>query len=223
MTPITTLPCMMKRPNDSITWPAAAGPSWPWPRISRVEARLSASRSMVAISSTVGKALNSSGFSMNSAVSRISTEKRDRQREQQIEQEAPAAAGSGRPGSRARRRASSDVALPRAPAASCGSRLLCSPPALPSCRAAYARPGRRCRPAGGGTGRPSPPYCAQLVAQRADRDPQDGGRVGPVASVWRSVSTIRTRSTSATVRPTRRARVGADPLRRSRRACRAGA
>ena len=38
-------------------------------------ARLSASRSMVAISSTVGKDENSSGFWMNSAVIRIRTEK----------------------------------------------------------------------------------------------------------------------------------------------------
>src|ERR1700689_2139446 len=42
--------------------------------MSRVEARLSASRSMVAINSTVGKAENSSGAWMNSDVNRISTE-----------------------------------------------------------------------------------------------------------------------------------------------------
>ena len=58
-----------------MTWPAASVPSWPCARISRVEARLSASRSMVAISSTVGKAENSSGVWMNSDVIRISTEK----------------------------------------------------------------------------------------------------------------------------------------------------
>jgi hypothetical protein len=40
--------------------PAAAVPSWPRDRIRRVEARLTASRSMVAMSSTVGKAENSS-------------------------------------------------------------------------------------------------------------------------------------------------------------------
>src|ERR1700689_637631 len=42
--------------------------------MSRVEARLSANRSMVAINSTVGKAENSSGAWMNSDVNRISTE-----------------------------------------------------------------------------------------------------------------------------------------------------
>src|SRR5262249_32408315 len=54
---------------------SAAVPSCPRARIRRVEARLSASRSMVAISSTVGNAENSSGAWMNSAVIRISTEK----------------------------------------------------------------------------------------------------------------------------------------------------
>ena len=73
--PITKLPCMMKPPNASITCPAAAGPSWPSARISRVEARFSASRSRVAISSTAGNELNSSGRTMNSAVSSTSTEK----------------------------------------------------------------------------------------------------------------------------------------------------
>ena len=58
-----------------MTWPAAAVPSWPWPRISRVEARLSARRSIVAISSTVGKDENSSGCWMNSADIRMRTEK----------------------------------------------------------------------------------------------------------------------------------------------------
>ena len=65
---------MMKPPKASITPPAASGPSWPWARISRVEARLSESLSIVAISSTVGKALKSSGFSMKSEVKRTRTE-----------------------------------------------------------------------------------------------------------------------------------------------------
>ena len=73
--PMTKLPLITKLPNASMTWPAAAVPSWPCDRISRVEARLSASRSMVAISSTVGNAENSSGVWMNSAVIRISTER----------------------------------------------------------------------------------------------------------------------------------------------------
>ena len=74
MMPITKLPLITKLPNASITWPAAAVPSWPCERMRRVEARLSASRSMVAISSTVGKEENSSGVWMNKAVIMISTE-----------------------------------------------------------------------------------------------------------------------------------------------------
>ena len=74
MIPMTKLPCMMKPPKASITPPAASGPSWPCARISRVEARLSERRSMVAIRSTVGKAEKSSGFSMKRAVSSTSTE-----------------------------------------------------------------------------------------------------------------------------------------------------
>ena len=74
MMPMTKLPLITKLPNASMTWPAASVPSWPCARMSRVEARLSASRSMVAISSTVGKAENSSGAWMNSDVIRISTE-----------------------------------------------------------------------------------------------------------------------------------------------------
>ena len=75
ISPMTKLPPITKSPKASMTWPAAAVPSWPCARIRRVEATLSASRSMVAISSTVGKAENSSGVSMNSAVIRISTDR----------------------------------------------------------------------------------------------------------------------------------------------------
>ncbi len=71
MMPMTKLPPITKLPKASMTWPAAAVPSWPCDRISRVEARLSDSRSMVEISSTVGNAENSSGAWMNSAVIRI--------------------------------------------------------------------------------------------------------------------------------------------------------
>ena len=74
MMPMTKLPPITKLPNASMTWPAALVPSWPCARIRRVEARLSDSRSIVEISSTVGKAENSSGAWMNSAVIRISTE-----------------------------------------------------------------------------------------------------------------------------------------------------
>ena len=75
MMPMTKLPPITKLPNASMTWPAASVPSWPCARMRRVEARLSASRSMVAISRTVGKAENSSGAWMNSDVIRIRTEK----------------------------------------------------------------------------------------------------------------------------------------------------
>ena len=75
MMPMTKLPLMTKLPNASMTWPAAAVPSCPCARIRRVDARLSASRSIVAISSTVGNDENSSGAWMNSAVIRISTDR----------------------------------------------------------------------------------------------------------------------------------------------------
>ena len=54
-----------------MTWPAAAVPSWPFDRISRVEAMFSDSRSMVEISRMVGNDENSSGAWMNSEVIRI--------------------------------------------------------------------------------------------------------------------------------------------------------
>ena len=75
MMPMTKLPPITKLPKAWMTWPAAPVPSWPCDRISRVDARLSDNRSIVEISSTVGKAENSSGVWMNSAVIRISTEK----------------------------------------------------------------------------------------------------------------------------------------------------
>src|SRR5262249_1020714 len=75
MMPMTKLPPITNLPNASITCQAAAVPSWPCARMRRVEARLSESRSMVAMSSTVGKAENSSGAWMNNPVIRISTER----------------------------------------------------------------------------------------------------------------------------------------------------
>ena len=71
MMPITKLPHITKLPNASMTWPAAAVPSWPFDRISRVEAMFSDSRSMVEISRMVGNDENSSGAWMNSEVIRI--------------------------------------------------------------------------------------------------------------------------------------------------------
>ena len=69
--PMTKLPPITKLPKASMTWPAAAVPSWPCDRISRVEARFSDSRSMVEINRMVGNEENSSGAWMNSAVIRI--------------------------------------------------------------------------------------------------------------------------------------------------------
>ncbi len=71
MIPITKLPLITKLPKASMTWPAAAVPSWPFDRISRVEAMFSDSRSMVEISRMVGNDENSSGAWMNSEVIRI--------------------------------------------------------------------------------------------------------------------------------------------------------
>ena len=50
-------------------------PVWPSAKIRRVDARLSDSRNMVAINSTVGKALKSSARLMNRTVIRIKIEK----------------------------------------------------------------------------------------------------------------------------------------------------
>ncbi len=59
--PTAKLPPMTNSPNASITLPAAPGPSCPCSSTTRVEAMFSASRSRVAISTTVGNAANSSG------------------------------------------------------------------------------------------------------------------------------------------------------------------
>ena len=71
--PMTKLPCIISSPNAWMMWPAPSVPSWPWPRISRVEAMLRPSRNSVAIRSTVGKAVNSSGFLISSEVIRMRT------------------------------------------------------------------------------------------------------------------------------------------------------
>src|SRR3546814_8873909 len=71
MTPMTKLPPITKLPKASITWPAASVPLWPSARISRVEARFSARRSIVEISRIVGKELKSSGLVMKTTVIRM--------------------------------------------------------------------------------------------------------------------------------------------------------
>ena len=73
--PMTTLLPMMKPPKASMTRPAASVPSCPLARMSRVDARFSARRSIVAMSRMVGKTLNSRPRWMNRIVIRISTEK----------------------------------------------------------------------------------------------------------------------------------------------------
>ena len=73
ITPMTKLPAIISLPNAWIICPAGSPPSCPWLRIRRVEARLRPSRNRVVTSSTVGKAVNSSGFLISSDVIRIST------------------------------------------------------------------------------------------------------------------------------------------------------
>ena len=73
--PIRTLPPMRKLPKASITAPAASEPVCPSDNISRVDARLSDNRSIVATKRMVGKELKCSGFSMKIAVISTKTEK----------------------------------------------------------------------------------------------------------------------------------------------------
>ena len=70
---MTKSPPTTKAAKPLITEPAAPRPLWPPARISRTVARLSARRSSVATSSTVGKLEKSSGFSIQIATIRIST------------------------------------------------------------------------------------------------------------------------------------------------------
>ena len=74
MMPITKLPEAMNRENPSITPPAARVPVWPSDRISRVDATLSESRSIVTTRSSVGKLLKSTGRGTHSATIRMSAE-----------------------------------------------------------------------------------------------------------------------------------------------------
>src|SRR6478735_4012782 len=72
--PMTKSPPMTNFEKPATTWPAAFSPSPPRDRIRRVVATLSASRRIVAISSTVGKAEKSSGRWIHSATIRISAD-----------------------------------------------------------------------------------------------------------------------------------------------------
>src|SRR3954469_25309424 len=72
--PMTKSPPMTNFEKPATTWPAAFSPSPPRDRMRRVVATLSASRRIVAISSTVGKAEKSSGRWIHRATMRISAE-----------------------------------------------------------------------------------------------------------------------------------------------------
>jgi hypothetical protein len=91
MMPMTKLPPITKLPKASMTWPAACVPSWPWQdqaRRGEVERQPQHGRDQQ-------HGREGGEFQrrwMNSAVIRISTEKRDRDREQPCR----AAGGSGR-------------------------------------------------------------------------------------------------------------------------------
>ena len=74
ISPTTTSPPIRKLPKAETTCPAACGPSCPWVRITRVVATLSARRSSVVSSSSVGKEVKSSGRRRNSATISTSTE-----------------------------------------------------------------------------------------------------------------------------------------------------
>ena len=72
MMPTAKLPPTTKLPKDWITCPTAPWPSWPWSRMSRVEAIFSASLNRVVISSSEGKEEKSSGLVLYMLISRMS-------------------------------------------------------------------------------------------------------------------------------------------------------
>src|SRR5215510_7625240 len=174
----------------------------------RVDARLSASRSMVAISRTVGKAENSSGVWMNSEVIRISTDRMiDTARNR-----SSSTGGSGRirttrmvitPMASARsprrnRSPSSARLKPRAGALFVAATSVIggrrtddrgrmkdgrgSWPAVQShLSSVLCPPSSGSRPARRGNCQSVGSVFVELVAQRADRDAEDVGRMGAVA------------------------------------------
>ena len=179
--PITTSPPIRKPPNAATTWPAASGPSLPCDRISRVTATLSDRRSSVVSSSSVGKA---------GEIERPVEEQRhhqhqhgggDGERQAEIEQQGRQRQDQHRQQhDHAKREA--DIAAGRVPArrggqggerpGECDG---VSQAAMPTLRHA-ATPA-----AGGGTGDALRRVVAQLVAQRTDRDAEDGRRMRAVA------------------------------------------
>ena len=119
---------------------------------------------------------------MNSAVIRISTEKRDREREAAGRAAAAAAAGSARPGSPSTPSASSDIAAGAALQPSCGQQSPVQAQAASVIgRICAARLGGSTLPRAAAPATPCVAVFAQLVAQGADRDAEDGRRMGAVA------------------------------------------
>jgi len=72
--PTAKFPPTRKAPKASITWPAAAPPSWPFTRTTRAEATLSESRSRVANSRTEGNEEKSRGLAAFIAAISTATE-----------------------------------------------------------------------------------------------------------------------------------------------------
>src|SRR3984893_11935593 len=168
---------MTKLPNAWMTWPAAAVPSCPCARMRRVEARVSAKRSMVAISSTGGSGrirttrmvITPTASAMSPRLRRSAISPRRRRVSPSV---APCAAVTSliriRPYASAspRYEAGRDRSFFTSPWSGEGE---------DSRHAAYlAAARRRYRHAVGG-------IFVELVAQGADRDAQDVGRVGAVA------------------------------------------
>src|SRR5690606_34085604 len=187
-------PPMTKLPNASITCPAACGPVCPSERIRRVEARLSARRSMVAMRRTVGKELKSSGFVINRQVIRITTEKVI----EMARLKSSSQLGIGRIRTMRMQTTPSARPISLRPTA-CVMRPRIAPPPLtfpaadwdsliyfvfPKTVARGAASGPRLIAAFTGCGRNMYPVVGvkfQLVAQRADRDPEDVSGMRPVA------------------------------------------
>ena len=178
--PITTSPPIRKPPNAATTWPAASMPSLPCDRISRVVATFSDRRNSVVSSSNVGKLEKSSGRFRNSATISTSTDA-------VIDSDNPRSSrnvGSGMTStdSSATTPRASPTSLPGAYWRTVVRTLagIRSPSPAMSVRPEIRRRDIRAN-AGGGTETPCARVIAQLVAQRADGNPQDRRRVGAIA------------------------------------------
>ena len=181
--PITTSPPIRKPPNAATTWPAAAVPSLPRDRISRVVATFSDSRSSVVSSSSVGKLVKSSGRCRNSATISTSTDGGDATAPAPDRAPTSAAAGSAptaAPPRRAPARHRCRARIRRSLRQAAPVRAMARGPTR-QVRPCRRRAARRCRPAAAAPAMPLRRVVAQLVAQRADGNAEDGGGVGAVA------------------------------------------